>query len=128
MASSAFLTRVEKAGGVTGVVAGELVGAQGERCRLKAVAGAVLTGQGGGQVTLGHAHGGVGAAVPAGGADAEHAADIFGRCLVQQTEHLVHGQHQVAADTDNKLLVPALLQFVVEDVEGVLDELFVHRG
>lgn len=29
---------VEKAGGVAGVVAGELVGAQGERCRLKAVA------------------------------------------------------------------------------------------
>ena len=26
------------------------------------------------------------------------------------------------------MLVPALLQFVVEDVEGVLDELFVHRG
>ena len=74
---------VEKTGGVAGVVAGELVGAQGERCRLKTVAGAVLAGQGGGQVTLGHAHGGVGAAVPAGGADAEHAADIFGRCLVQ---------------------------------------------
>lgn len=44
---------VEKAGGMAGVVAGELVGAQGERCRLKAVAGAVLAGQSGGQVTLG---------------------------------------------------------------------------
>lgn len=65
MASSAIFDEVEKAGGVAGVVAGELVSAQGKRCRLKAVAGAVLAGQGGGQVTLGHAHGGVGAAVPA---------------------------------------------------------------
>ena len=73
-------------------------------------------------------HGGVGAAVPAGRADAEHTADIFRRCLVHLAEHLVDSQHQVVADAHDQLLVLALLQFIVEDIQRIFDQFFVHCG
>ena len=110
------------------IVPCQLIGAEGQRGRLKAVAGTVLPGQGGGQITLRHAHGGIGAAAPPRRADAEHAADILGRGLIHLAEHLVDGQHQVLTDAHNKLLVAAFLQLVVEDVQRVFDKLFVHRG
>ena len=46
---------------------------------------------------------------------------------MQLPEHLVHRQHQVAADGRDQLLVPAFLQFIIEDLQRVLDQLFVHR-
>ena len=107
---------------------GQAFGAQRERRRVQAVLAAVLAGQGSGQLGLGHVHGGVSIALPPRRPDAEHADGVFGRSIVQTPEHLVHRQHQILADLDDQLLVLAFLQLIVQNIQRIFDELFVHRG
>ena len=73
-------------------------------------------------------HRGVGIAAVQIFLHAEHAAGVFRSRAIYQTEHFIHGQHQITGDLAHKALVRAGVQLVVQDIQAVGDELFVESG
>ena len=47
---------------------------------------------------------------------------------VNQTEHLVDRDHQVAGDLPDEVLASRLPQLIKEDIQGIGDELLVEDG
>ena len=69
-----------------------------------------------------------GISAPPAVAHTEQAAGIFGIGGIEQAEHLINRHAQIAAHLADQIAVLAGAQLVVQDVQAVGDQLFVHGG